>query len=80
VTCGKSNCKKCPHGPYWYARIKLSRYRNPDGTLNQKESKEIYIGKTFRFLKGDSQIIISTSSPGLRKNTPVMSKKDVHEF
>ena len=19
VTCGKKNCSKCPHGPYWYA-------------------------------------------------------------
>ena len=19
VRCGKSNCQKCPHGPYWYA-------------------------------------------------------------
>lgn len=19
VTCGKTNCGRCPHGPYWYA-------------------------------------------------------------
>jgi hypothetical protein len=23
VKCGKGNCNKCPHGPYWYLKIKL---------------------------------------------------------
>jgi len=22
VYCGKKNCSRCPHGPYWYAYIK----------------------------------------------------------
>jgi hypothetical protein len=23
VACGKANCTRCPHGPYWYMAIKL---------------------------------------------------------
>jgi hypothetical protein len=23
VSCGKPNCGKCPHGPYWYLKIRL---------------------------------------------------------
>lgn len=34
VRCGKSNCSRCPHGPYWYA------YWREDG---QRRSK--YVGK-----------------------------------
>jgi hypothetical protein len=34
VRCGKSNCNRCPHGPYWYA------YWREDG---QRRSK--YVGK-----------------------------------
>jgi hypothetical protein len=22
-TCGKKTCGKCPHGPYWYMKIRL---------------------------------------------------------
>lgn len=25
VTCGKSNCGRCPHGPYWYLVVRLRR-------------------------------------------------------
>ena len=35
VPCGKSNCSKCPHGPYWYARV-----------WKGKNVREIYIGKS----------------------------------
>ena len=39
VSCGKSGCSKCPHGPYWYACFKhKGRYR------------EVYIGKRFMTL------------------------------
>jgi hypothetical protein len=24
VSCGKVNCRKCPHGPYWYALIQIN--------------------------------------------------------
>lgn len=36
VGCGKPNCNKCPHGPYWWALIKL------------RHGKQVprYIGKT----------------------------------
>ncbi|MFN2524908.1 MAG: hypothetical protein ABR505_01375 [Actinomycetota bacterium] len=34
VTCGKPGCKRCPHGPYWYA------YYREDGRLRSR-----YIGK-----------------------------------
>lgn len=23
IACGKRNCSRCPHGPYWYAFIHL---------------------------------------------------------
>jgi len=39
VPCGKKRCKKCPHGPYWYA----VRWHGNKRT-------EIYIGKTFKTL------------------------------
>jgi len=38
VRCGKSNCTRCPHGPYWYA------YWREDGRLRSK-----YLGSA----KGD---------------------------
>jgi len=34
VRCGKESCKRCPHGPYWYA------YWTSGGKLHKK-----YIGK-----------------------------------
>jgi len=41
VTCGKSTCKKCPHGPYWYAY-----FRDPGG---RKVSR--YVGLKLKPLK-----------------------------
>lgn len=34
IRCGKPNCKRCPHGPYWYA------YRTVKGKLRKR-----YVGK-----------------------------------
>ncbi|HHW04716.1 MAG TPA: hypothetical protein PK601_06810 [Methanothermobacter sp.] len=34
VNCGKPNCKRCPHGPYYYA------YKQVNGKL-----KRLYIGR-----------------------------------
>lgn len=34
VRCGNPPCKKCPHGPYWYA------YQHSMGKM-----KKIYVGK-----------------------------------
>ena len=34
VRCGKDNCTRCPHGPYWYA------YFRDDGKLCK-----VYVGK-----------------------------------
>ncbi len=34
VSCGRENCSRCPHGPYWYA------YWREDGRLRSR-----YIGK-----------------------------------
>lgn len=25
VWCGKPNCTRCPHGPYWYAKINIGK-------------------------------------------------------
>lgn len=22
ISCGKANCNRCPHGPYWYMKFK----------------------------------------------------------
>lgn len=35
IRCGKKNCERCPHGPYWYAFIAL-----PNGRSSWR-----YIGK-----------------------------------
>lgn len=35
VPCGKKNCMRCPHGPYWYEFLRLR-----DGRIVKK-----YIGK-----------------------------------
>jgi hypothetical protein len=35
TTCGKKNCGKCPHGPYWYVH----------GTKQNGQSWKRYIGK-----------------------------------
>lgn len=37
VNCGKPNCEKCPHGPYWYG------YRRVNGKL-----VSFYIGKELK--------------------------------
>ena len=34
IRCGKSNCTRCPHGPYWYA------YWNEDG-----RRRSCYLGR-----------------------------------
>jgi len=34
VRCGKANCTRCPHGPYWYA------YWNEDG-----RRRSCYLGR-----------------------------------
>lgn len=35
LTCGKRNCTKCPHGPYWYF-----------GYSHRRRVRQIYLGKT----------------------------------
>ena len=35
VPCGKANCTKCPHGPYWYR-----------GRWSRGKWRETYIGKS----------------------------------
>lgn len=34
IKCGKAKCKRCPHGPYWYAYSRSSAYL-----------KKTYVGK-----------------------------------
>ena len=43
VNCGKLLCSKCPHGPYWYARVPM-----PAGRMITR-----YIG---RHLKGPAAV------------------------
>lgn len=37
VPCGKRNCTRCPHGPYWYAYF-----------FRRGKVKELYIGRHLR--------------------------------
>jgi hypothetical protein len=37
VKCGKSACKKCPHGPYWYMRIHMRHKKD----INKYIGKEL---------------------------------------
>ena|SRR5437660_1464788 len=48
VRCGRDNCTRCPHGPYWYA------YWREDGRLRSR-----YIGKELPEGSG-----ASSGSPG----------------
>ena len=45
VTCGKANCGKCPHGPYWYVRIPIGGRK----TITR------YIGKQWHAWDGTAQ-------------------------
>ena len=50
VRCGRENCTRCPHGPYWYA------YWREDGRLRSR-----YIGKE---LPGDVEAPAGPGSKG----------------
>lgn len=52
VECGKKNCSKCPHGPYWYAYVAIVTSRNNSGKT-KSIIRRLYIGKDFHFLDGD---------------------------
>lgn len=38
IKCGKPNCSKCPHGPYWYVTHRVKSKKHPT---------ECYIGKVW---------------------------------
>jgi hypothetical protein len=40
VRCGKANCTRCPHGPYWYA------YWREDGRLRSKYLGSVKAGRS----------------------------------
>jgi len=47
VRCGKANCTRCPHGPYWYA------YWREDGRLRSKylgsaQARELHQPRTMQ--------------------------------
>lgn len=48
LTCGKSNCTKCPHGPYWYAIVAVP-YQRPVVRYIGKELS----GDVARFDRGE---------------------------
>lgn len=52
VRCGKANCKRCPHGPYWYA------YWREDGRLRSRYLGSAKAGRT----PGDEPAGAETSS------------------
>lgn len=59
IKCGKKNCTKCPHGPYWYAYIRKKGKVKDDGKRESGSVKVVYIGKDFKFLKGDNGKIVT---------------------
>jgi len=67
--CGKSNCKSCPHGPYWYAYhyVKGTGRRGTPGSRGKTVCT--YIGKRFRYLPGDS----GETAEKFRKKKPLLT-------
>ena len=54
VKCGKENCTRCPHGPYWYA------YWNEDG-----RRRSSYLGKLEEDeLPDDGSVVGANEGPG----------------
>ncbi len=56
VRCGKANCTRCPHGPYWYAYWKeggRTRSRYVGRSLPDK-AREVYEAKQRARVEGKS--------------------------
>lgn len=56
VRCGKANCTRCPHGPYWYAYWKengRTRSRYIGRTLPEK-ARQVYEAKQRAKLQRDT--------------------------
>lgn len=53
VWCGKETCTKCPHGPYWYAYLRVRVKRVGLNGVSKRRVVIKYIGRDFRLLKGD---------------------------
>lgn len=61
IPCGKDNCRKCPHGPYWYAYTPVYSTEKGKRRGLLLKYKRIYIGKKFRLLQGDSGEIVQAN-------------------
>lgn len=53
VYCRKETCSTCPHGPYWYAYLRVKTKKIlPSGKPEYRRVVK-YIGRSFRYLPGD---------------------------
>lgn len=41
TTCGKGNCSRCPHGPYWYAWIQLRNGKTIKKYIGKEPTEEL---------------------------------------
>lgn len=51
IYCGKKNCGRCPHGPYWYCYI-TTMYLEKEGKEKERTIVK-YVGKKFQLIKND---------------------------
>jgi len=77
VYCGKKGCSRCPHGPYWYAEVRVSRGRDKKGKYLGSRIKEIYIGRDFRYLNGDQGA--TRDKHHIRSNADIILSRDLIE-
>ncbi len=73
LTCGKRNCTKCPHGPYWYF-----------GYSHRRKVRQIYLGKTLlgeRTLKHPDILAVVRAATKDRGIEPIAKDagRQVHE-
>lgn len=66
LPCGKGNCTKCPHGPYWYF-----------GYCHQRKVRQIYLGKTLLGEKAlrHSEILEVVGEVQRQMGVPVLARE-----
>jgi len=66
LPCGKRNCSKCPHGPYWYF-----------GYSRRRKVKQIYLGKSLlgeRTLR-NAEVLAVVRAAMKERNVPAIASE-----
>jgi len=58
IPCGKIDCGKCPHGPYWYGYYNVPGRPKKRHVGKTKKSIRVYIGRRFKLLHNDPGEIV----------------------